>query len=291
VSPGGQVTTVACCQVSLQVGALEANREACLSAAERAAGDGAHIVVLPELAASGYVFSSPEEARALAEPVSGPTVSGWTDLAARAGITIVGGICELGEDDNLYNTAVVVAGSQVRAVYRKAHLWDTEKAVFTPGSQAPPVVDIGETRLAVMICYDLEFPEWVRFPALAGAQLLCVPTNWPRFPRPDGERPMEVVRAQAAAAVNRMYVAACDRVGHERGVDWVGGSVIIDPDGWPIAGPADDEEAEIIMAACQLETATDKTISEHNDVLRDRQPALYRRLFEESPTVHEGGSR
>jgi 5-aminopentanamidase len=290
MSPDRQVTTVACCQVSLQVGENEANREACLSAAERAAGDGAHIIVLPELAASGYVFGSREEARALAEPVSGPTVSGWTDLASRTGTTIVGGICELGEDGNLYNTAVVVAGSQVRAAYRKAHLWDMEKAVFTPGSQAPPVVDVGEARLAVMICYDLEFPEWVRHPALAGAQLLCVPTNWPRFPRPDGERPMEVVRAQAAAAVNRMYVAACDRVGRERGVDWVGGSVIIDPDGWPIAGPADDR-ARIIMAACHLETATDKAISEHNDVLGDRRPALYRRLFEESPKVHEGGSR
>jgi 5-aminopentanamidase len=290
VSPGRQATTVACCQVPLQVGMLEANREACLGAAECAVLDGAGIIVLPELAASGYVFSSPEEARALAEPVSGPTVSGWTDLAARTGITIVGGICELGEDGGLYNTAVVVAGSQVRAVYRKAHLWDTEKAVFTPGSQAPPVVDLGGARLAVMICYDLEFPEWVRYPALAGAQLLCVPTNWPRFPRPDGERPMEVVRAQAAAAVNRMYVAACDRAGHERGVDWVGGSVIIDPDGWPLAGPA-DEEAEVIMAACHLETATDKAISDHNDVLADRRPALYRRLSEEFPTVHEGGSR
>jgi 5-aminopentanamidase len=290
VSPDRQVTIVACCQVSLQVGALDANREACLSAAERAALDGADIIVLPELAASGYVFSSPEEARALAEPVSGATVSGWANLAARTGITIVGGICELGEDGNLYNTAVVVAGSQVRAVYRKAHLWDTEKAVFTPGSQAPAVADIGEARVAVMICYDLEFPEWVRYPALAGAQLLCVPTNWPRFPRPDGERPMEVVRAQAAAAVNRMYVAACDRAGQERGVDWVGGSVIIDPDGWPVAGPADEAEVTI-MAACHLETATDKAISDHNDVLGDRRLALYRRLSEEFHTGNGGGSR
>ena len=284
-----QVTTVACCQVSLRVGALEANREACRGAAERAALDGAQIIVLPELAASGYVFDSPDEARALAEPVSGPTVTGWTDLASRTGTTIVGGICERGADGNLYNTAVLVAGAQVRAVYRKVHLWDTEKAVFTPGSQAPPVVDVGEARLAVLICYDLEFPEWVRLPALAGAQLLCVPTNWPRFPRPDGERPMEVVRAQAAAAVNRMYVAACDRVGHERGVDWVGGSVIVDPDGWPIAGPADDE-AGIIMAACSLESATDKKISAHNDVLGDRRPALYRRLAGELPSASPDAS-
>jgi predicted amidohydrolase len=270
---------------------VEANQQACLSAAECAAGGGARIIVLPELATSGYVFASKEEARALAEPVHGPTVSRWMELAGRAGITIVGGLCELGEDGPLYNTAVMVVGAHVRAVYRKAHLWDTEKAVFTPGEQPPPVVDVGKARLAMMICYDLEFPEWVRLPALAGAQLLCAPTNWPRFPRPDGERPMDVVRAQAAAAVNRMYIAACDRVGHERGVDWVGGSVIIDPGGWPLAGPAGDEEAETIMADCDLEAASNKKISDHNDVLADRRPALYRRLIEGSPEVSEEGSR
>jgi 5-aminopentanamidase len=275
MNPDPRATIVACCQVSLQVGETEANQQACLSAAQRAAGGGARIIVLPELATSGYVFASKDEARALAEPVSGPTVSGWTDLAGRTGITIVGGICELGEDGNLYNTAVMVAGSQVRAVYRKAHLWDREKLVFTPGSQPPPVVDAGQARLAMMVCYDLEFPEWVRLPALAGAQLLCAPTNWPRFPRPAGERPMDVVRAQAAASINRMYIAACDRVGHERGVDWVGGSVIIDPGGWPLAGPAGDEEAETIMADCNLATAADKKTSDHNDVLADRRPALY----------------
>jgi predicted amidohydrolase len=100
-----------------------------------------------------------------------------------------------------------------------------------------------------------------------------------------------VVRVQAAAAVNRMFIAACDRVGHERGVDWVGGSVIIDPDGWPLAGPAGDEEAETIMADCNLAAASDKKISEHNDVLADRRPALYRRLIEESCEAREGGSR
>ena len=166
------------------------------------------------------------------------------------------------------------------AAYRKVHLWDAEKLVFTAGSQAPPVVEIDAARLAVMICYDLEFPEWVRLPALAGAQLLCAPTNWPRFPRPDGERPMEVVRVQAAAAVNRMFIAACDRVGHERGVDWVGGSVIVDPDGWPLAGPMPGDQERTLMAACDLGVATDKRISERNDVLEDRRPQLYGGLVE-----------
>ena len=272
--------TVACCQIGPRVGELAVNRAACREVVRRAAGEGARIVVLPELASSGYVFHDRAEARTLAEPLDGPTVTEWLALADQLGITLVGGLCELGDDGLLYNTAVIVAGPRMLAAYRKVHLWDAEKLVFTAGSQTPPVVEIDAARLAVMICYDLEFPEWVRLPALAGAQLLCAPTNWPRFARPDGERPMEVVRVQAAAAVNRMFIAACDRVGHERGVDWVGGSVIVDPDGWPLAGPMPGDQERTLMAACDLGVATDKRISERNDVLEDRRPQLYGGLVE-----------
>jgi predicted amidohydrolase len=175
---------------------------------------------------------------------------------------------------------VVVAGPGTLAAYRKVHLWDAEKLIFTPGSQPPPVVEIDGARVSVMICYDLEFPEWTRLPALAGAQLLCAPTNWPWFPRPDAERPMEVVRVQAAAAVNRMFIAACDRAGRERGVDWVGGSAIIDPDGWPLAGPVPGDQERTLIAACDLGAATDKRTSERNDVFADRKPELYGGLIE-----------
>ncbi|MBO0773625.1 MAG: carbon-nitrogen hydrolase [Actinobacteria bacterium] len=268
---------VACCQLAPRVGEAAANRAACRAAAERAAAAGAQVVVLPELAVSGYVFDGEAEARALAEPAQGPTASEWAGLAGRLGITLVGGLCELGADGLLYNSAVVAADGRIQAVYRKAHLWDAEKLIFTPGSAQPPVIEAGGARLAVMICYDLEFPEWVRLPALAGAQLLCVPANWPRMPGPSpaGERPMEVVRAQAAAAVNRMFVAVCDRVGHERGVDWVGGSVVCDPDGWPLAGPAPADQEAMPAADCDLAAADAKTISDHNDVLADRRPSLY----------------
>jgi predicted amidohydrolase len=84
-----------------------------------------------------------------------------------------------------------------------------------------------------------------------------------------------VVRAQAAAANNRIFVAVCDRTGAERGVGWVGGSVIIDPDGWPLAGPQTDDREITIAADCDLASAADKFISERNDVLADRRPSLY----------------
>jgi len=255
---------IACCQVALQVGESDTNRRTGLAAAAAAAADGASIVVLPELSASGYVFRDESEARVLAEPADGPTTAGWTRLARERGVTVVGGICELGDDGLLYNSAVVVDSAGLRASYRKAHLWDAEKLVFTPGDGLPPVVETAETVLAVVICYDLEFPEWVRLPALAGAQLLC-----------------DVVRAQAAAAVNRMFIAVCDRVGAERGVDWVGGSVIIDPDGWPLAGPEPGDRELTFAADCDLALAADKRNSERNDVLADRRPDLYRGVLGE----------
>ncbi len=270
-----ELTRVACCQIGPRIGEPDANRAAGVAAAQAAAARGAAIVVLPELSASGYVFRDMAEARDLAEPADGPTAAGWAALARRLAITIVGGICELGADGLLYNTALVVDAGGVRAVYRKAHLWDAEKLVFTPGADPPPVIETAGTSLAVMVCYDLEFPEWARLPALAGARLLCVPANWPAAPRPAGERPMEVVRAQAAASVNRMFVAVCDRMGAERGVDWVGGSVIIDPDGWPVAGPQPGDHEVTIAADCDLASAADKRISDRNDVLADRRPALY----------------
>jgi 5-aminopentanamidase len=274
-TPPADLTRVACCQIAPRIGAAEANRAAGLAAAQAAAENGAVIVVLPELSASGYVFRDVAEARSLAEPADGPTAAGWAVLARRHDITIVGGVCELGADGALYNTAVAVDAAGVRVAYRKAHLWDAEKLVFTPGEDPPPVIETAGTSLALMICYDLEFPEWVRLPVLAGARLLCVPANWPALPRPAGERPIEVVRAQAAASTNRTFVAVCDRAGVERGVDWVGGSVVIDPDGWPLAGPDPGDHEITVTADCDLASAADKRISEHNDVLADRRPSLY----------------
>jgi predicted amidohydrolase len=276
-----EASQVACCQLALRIGESDANRSAALAAAAAAAAGGATIVVLPELSASGYVFTGAAEARALAEPADGPTAAGWARLARQRGVTIVGGICELGDDGLLYNSALVVDPAGLRARYRKAHLWDAEKLVFTPGSGPPPVVETAGTTLAVVICYDLEFPEWVRLPALAGAHLLCVPANWPYQPWPAGERPMDVVRAQAAASVNRMFIAVCDRVGGERGVEWVGGSVIIGPDGWPLAGPEPGDHELTLVASCDLADAADKMTSERNDVLADRRPGLYRGVVSE----------
>ncbi|BAN49629.1 nitrilase family protein [Metapseudomonas resinovorans] len=267
--------TVACCQLAPSVGDPAHNRRVSERAIRSAALRGAQVVVLPELAQSGYVFHDRAEALALAETQDGPTLQLWQGLARELGIVIVGGFCERLEGERVANSAALIDASGVRAVYRKAHLWDGENLIFTAGDEAPPVVETAFGRIAVMICYDLEFPEWVRLPALAGAELLCAPVNWPWSPRPDHERPAEVVRVQANASVNRLFVAACDRHGNERGVNWVQGSVIVDADGFPRAGPAEEGGEQILLATLNLADAHNKRISRHNHLHQDRRPTLY----------------
>jgi predicted amidohydrolase len=273
-------TVVSCCQVIPALGNPPANRELVADAVSHAAAQGASVIVLPELVSSGYVFEDRAEAQASAEAADGATVTLWARLAADHGVVIVGGFCETTAAGELFNSAALVDPGGLRGVYRKAHLWDKERLWFSSGSTAPPVIPTLFGRIAVMICYDLEFPEWVRLPALDGAQLLCAPVNWPAFPRPDGERPAEIVRVQADAAVNRMFIAACDRTGEERGVEWVGGSVIVDADGWPLACAAPAAGPTIIAAECQLDHALDKAISPLSNVHADRRPELYGRLAE-----------
>jgi predicted amidohydrolase len=266
---------VAACQVSLCIGNEPGNRANALDMIASAAAAGASVIILPELAPCGYVFSDAAEARAAAEPAGGPVTGEWAALAARRGLVIIGGFAELGDDGQVYNSAVLADSGGIRAVYRKAHLWDAEADFFAPGSAPPPVVATRFGRIAMMICYDAEFPEWVRRPALAGADLLAVPTNWPAEPVPPGERPGVVVNIQAAAFANRMFVAAACRTGPERGVSWTGGSLIAGPDGYPLAGPAGADAAELVIGDCDLARARNKATSLRNDPHRDRRPALY----------------
>ncbi|EJL09110.1 nitrilase-related carbon-nitrogen hydrolase [Pseudomonas chlororaphis] len=266
---------VACQQIAPRVGELDYNRNLGQRAIREAAAEGAQVVVLPELVQSGYVFTDRQEALALSEALDGPTLTLWKALAAELQVVIVGGFCERLNAGQVANSAALVEPEGQVTVYRKAHLWDREKLVFTVGDQPPPVVETRFGAIAMLICYDLEFPEWVRLPALAGAALLCAPVNWPDGPRPPGERPAEMVRVQANAAVNRMFIAACDRCGDERGVAWVGGSLIVDADGYPLAGSARQPQQQLLLAELPLADARHKHISAHNHVHLDRRPALY----------------
>jgi predicted amidohydrolase len=283
----GPVTLVAACQIAPVVGDVIESRARVRSAVEEAAEQAADLVVLPELAQSGYVFKDLREARSVAEHLDGPSVREWTDLSRRLQLVLVAGFCERGPDGHLFNSCVLIDHGQVRATYRKAHLWDRESEFFSRGHEGPPVVDTSLGRVAMMVCYDVEFPEWTRMAGLGGADVLAVPTNWPLEARPERERPMEVVRLQAAASANRMFVVAADRCGVERGVAWVGGSVILGPDGYPLAGPVAADREQLLTARVNLREARTKTISPSNHVLTDRRPELYALLTRahEEPTA------
>jgi predicted amidohydrolase len=270
------MTVIAVAQLAPVIGEPDANRRAAAGAVEEAAAAGAELVVLPELCDSGYVFGSAAEARGLAtDAASSPTLRQWQELAAAHRTVIVGGFCELGGGGAVHNSAALVDASGIRAVYRKAHLWDREKLVFIPGAAPPPVVSLPFGAVAMVICYDLEFPEWMRLPALDGADLVAAPVNWPAAPRPAAERPAEVVKAQADASTNGVFVAVADRCGTERGVAWIGGTVIIGPDGYPVAGPVAADHPAVLTADCDLSRARDKRLNDHNDLLGDRRPGLY----------------
>jgi predicted amidohydrolase len=267
--------TVACCQLAPLLGQMTHNRQLSAAAIRAAAQSGAQVIVLPELVSSGYRFSGRLAAHNLAEEATGPSLRMWEQLARELDVVIIGGFCERLDGSRLANSAALIDSTGVRAIYRKAHLWDEEKLIFAAWDQPPPIVETAFGRLSMMLCYDLEFPEWVRLPALDGAELLCAPVNWPATPRPPSERPVEVIRVQANASVNRMFIAACDRCGTERGTAWVGGSVIVDTDGYPLAGPMLATPG-ILLATLPLAQAGNKFISSHNHVLDDRRPALYR---------------
>lgn len=266
---------VAVCQLAPVLGDPGGNLDRALRAVAAAADRGARIVVLPELVTSGYVFADEAEARRAAQPADGPAVTALARAARDRGLVVCFGFPELDEEGRLRNSAVLADPGGVRAIYRKVHLWDREKEIFLAGDAPPPVVETELGRIGLVICYDLEFPEWLRLAALRGAQLVCAPVNWPAEPRPPGERPIEMVRVQASASVNRMFLAIADRTGTERGVEWVSGSLIVGPHGFPLAMADPAKGEQILVADCDLAAADDKRISPRNDVLADRRPHLY----------------
>jgi predicted amidohydrolase len=264
------MTTIVCQQVAPRIADLQANRRLSLSAIADAAAAGADVIVLPELVTSGYMFASAEEAASVAVSPGDPLFEEWA--AEAGGAVVVGGFAERGEDGLSYNSAAVVDRSGLIGVYRKGHLWDREKLCFAPGAEPPRVFDTSAGRIGVLVCYDLEFPEMPRTLALAGAELLCVPTNWPLVERPEGERPPEVINAMAAARLNRVFIACCDRTGTERGQQWAAGTTIIDEQGWVLDAQTG---AGAARATVDLTRSHDKAYTDLADLMADRRPELY----------------
>ncbi len=268
---------IACLQMEPRVGEKDRNLARSLELIAEAAEAGANLVVLPELCSSGYVFNTREEARGLAEEIpDGPSCQAWADAAARHRMHIVAGIAER-EARALYNSAVVVGPEGVIGTYRKNHLWADENLFFEPGNLGVPVFHTDIGRIAVVVCYDIWFPEVFRLAAVQGADILCVPTNWVPMPdQPAGLPKMSNILAMGGAHSNSMFLAAADRVGIERGQPFIGNSLIVSYTGWPIAGPASYDREEMLIADVNLSDARRKrNWNDFNQVLRDRRTDMY----------------
>jgi predicted amidohydrolase len=259
------VTRVVCCQLAPVLGDVRGNLAAATEAIA-AAAPGADVIVLPELVTSGYCFTSAEEARAAALHAGDPAFEAWARAAGDA--VVVAGFAEAA-DGRLYDSALLLHRGS-RTVYRKTHLWNREKLIFTPGEEPAPVVATGAGPIGLLVCYDLAFPEMYRSLALRGAQLVTAPVNWPRSDHPAGLPCSELLIAMACARVNRLAVACCDRTGTERGQRWNEATAIISADGWVVAQAGEDG-----LAAADVTLTPDKTLSPRNDLLGDRRTELY----------------
>lgn len=268
---------VSCIQFEPVFGAVEENLARSAALIRDAAAQGSMLIVLPELANTGYVFETKDEALQLGEPVpDGRSAAAWGALARELGIHIVAGITERA-GDTLYNSALVTGPQGYIGTYRKAHLWDRENLVFAKGDLGFPVFDTALGRIGVAICYDGWFPETFRTMALAGAEIVCVPTNWVPMPdQPAGEAAMANVLHRAAAHSNGIFIACADRIGTERGQPFEGQSLIVGPRGWALAGPASRDRPETLSAVVDLDEATRaKDLNSFNSVLRDRRSDVY----------------
>ncbi|RXF75171.1 nitrilase family protein [Hansschlegelia zhihuaiae] len=276
IAPTRPRLQVSCIQFEPRIGAVDANVARASELVRAAAATGSRLIVLPELANTGYVFDTTEEARSLAEPVpDGPSCRAWLALAAELGVHIVAGIAERA-GDALFNSAVVAGPEGFIGVYRKSHLWHRENVFFEKGDLGFPVFETALGKIGVAICYDGWFPETFRQLALGGAEIVCVPTNWVPMPdQPAGEAAMANILHRAAAHSNGIFIACADRVGVERGQPFEGQSLIIDAKGWTLAGPASKDRPETVTAVIDLAEAGRKDLNEFNNVLRDRRTDVY----------------
>lgn len=281
MSPATSPVTAAAIQFDPRVGVAnkDANLKRTLELVNQAADRGATLVVLPELANTGYAFETREEAYAHAERVpTGPTTDAWVALARERGIHLVGGLTEC-DGVRLFDTAVLVGPDGFIGKYRKTHLWNREKLYFTPGDLGFPVFDTRIGRIGLLICWDIWFPETARLLAVQGADVICSANNWVWTPPPlfdDAGRCMAAYLTMTASHVNNVAFVAADRVGEERGGKFLGCSLITGTNGWPVGGIAPAEGETIVYGNLDLVAARSALVwNELNDLARDRRTDLY----------------
>ncbi len=259
-----------------------ANTSKAVTMVAEASRRGASIVCLPELFATPY-FPQQRGARAVAEPVPGPTTRRLAEAARESKVTVVGGsLYEKAPGGRLYNTSVVFdENGRILGRYRKVQVPQDEsfyeKDYFSSG-RAYSVFRTTSADVGVLICFDQWYPEPARVNKLMGADVLFYPTA---IGRVDGIEETEGDWKEAWEAVQRghaisnsMIVAAVNRVGREGRMSFWGGSFVCDQFGRVLARA--DEREQVLLATCDL--GLGRQVEEGWGFLRNRKPATYRKL-------------
>jgi len=235
------------------------------SAAVAARAFGAQLLVTPELSLTGYAIG--DDLRRLAEPDDGPLVMELKALASDTGLHIVAGFPER-DGMEVYNS-VVLAHAGGTVIYRKCHLFGaSERKWFAPSEQPAAILDLAGVKTGLLICYDIEFPEMARRLALAGAELIIVPTALPASP---GQIRVSEVLVPCRALENHVFVAYAGLCGTERGVSYAGASVIVGPDGVDLARAGSGEA----LLMTRIDLAARAAAHRENPYLDDRRPDIY----------------
>lgn len=261
---------IAAVQTSPVFGEVQANVDTALGMVP----GGMDLVVLPELFSTGYQFRDREELAAFAEdlegdPAPGSTLSRLAEAAARHETVIVAGMAERA-GDRFFNSSVLVRPDGTRGLYRKVHLFMDEKSLFEPGDLGFPVFEACGTTVGMMICFDWIFPEAARSLALAGAEVLCHPSN---LLLPWCQAAM-ITRCQE----NMVHAVTANRVGSEDRADnpltFSGRSQVVSRFGDRLAGLGPDETGTAVAEVDIVEK--DKLFTPRNDLWSDRRPEAYR---------------
>lgn len=269
---------VACVQMEIVHGEKEKNLATARSMVAQACGQGAELLVLPELFNSGCMFDSRAEAYAQAEPVpGGQSVELLLALAREHGAYLVASLLERDGPD-LYNTAVLAGPEGLVGKYRKLHPCEDEVYWVEPGDLGLPVFHTPLGRIAMLICLDAYYPEASRICAMQGADIICIPSNWMDVKEsrrlPDPYWTMAPVLCMANALANHVLVVGTNCAGYMKDRHFPGQSVIVSPWGAPIAGPA-GQSGEIIYADVDLCDSRRKYFHPTNSRLANRRTDVY----------------
>jgi len=189
-------------------GEVAANRAALVALAGAAAAR-AGVVVLPELATTGFALDR-ARAEAWAEPVDGPTATALAAVSGAADAVVVAGLCLRDAGGALRNAAVVLDRGALAGVYVKHRPFGHDDDWAEPGAEPGAVVPTSRGRLGVLICHDLAWPDVVAALAARRPEVVAFPTNWI-----EGTPGLPASWAHAAAAFAGAPLAVANRGGAE----------------------------------------------------------------------------